>query len=602
MGTAADRLHAAPNLNHFWAGLLIEELVRQGVGLFVVAPGSRSTPLAVAVAERLRTSTERPPHEVVVHWDERGGAFLALGWARASGRPAAVITTSGTAIANAMPAAAEADAEGVPLLLLTADRPPELRETGANQTIRQPGFFDHVGRWSFDLPTPTAEIDAAFVLTTAAQAVHRSLSPPGPVHLNLPFREPLAPVSDGADLAGLLGELHDWSISAWPYTRYTRAHAVPDRRALQRLTEAWPTIERGLVVVGKTDDPRVAPAAGRLATALGWPLIADVASGVRLGPVGDSLVPYAELALRSEAFRRASRPQAVIHLGGPTTSKRLLQYLATHAPERYVVVRSGAERFDPAHRVTDRVQADVAAFCDATLDMLPTAQPWSEWVQVWRTASEAAEKTLEAELDQANRLSEPLVARLVSRATPEGHGLVASSSMPIRDLDAFAESGHARLRVTANRGASGIDGLVATTAGFARGLSQPTTLLTGDLALLYDLNSLALLREGPPITVVVLNNDGGGIFHFLPVAEHSAAFERYFGTPHGLGFEAAAQLFGLAYAHPETPEAFKAAYRAGMERSTSTIIEVRTDREDNASLHRALEARVVEAVNTALGL
>ncbi|NNF56977.1 MAG: 2-succinyl-5-enolpyruvyl-6-hydroxy-3-cyclohexene-1-carboxylic-acid synthase [Rhodothermaceae bacterium] len=623
MEDAADRLRAAPNLNHLWAGLLIEELVRQGVGLFIVAPGSRSTPLAMAVALNERA-------ESIVHWDERGGAFVALGWARASGRPAALITTSGTALANAMPAAVEADAEGVPLLLLTADRPPELRETGANQTIRQPGFFDQVARWSFDLPTPSAEIEAAFVLTTAAQAVHRSLSPPGPVHLNLPFREPLAPVpepaparrqvgeanAEGIDAAALLSGLRAWGATERPFTRYVRPGRVRSQDVLETLMGIGvigePRQANGLVVLGKTEQPRDAEAAECLAAALGWPLVADVASGARLGPAHATLVPYADLVLASEAFRRAAPVGTVIHLGGRSTSKRLAQFLAERSPRHFLVVRPDAERFDPSHQVTARVQADIADFCGAALDVLPSSARRGAWYQRWRDASEAAGRALDAAFAASEALSEPRVARLLSEHTPDGHGLVAASSMPIRDLDAFAASGHAPLRVTANRGASGIDGLVATAAGFARGLNRSTTLLIGDLALLYDLNSLALLREslprtqsqGAPVTVVVLNNDGGGIFHFLPVEAHAAesAFERYFGTPHGLGFEAAAQMFGLAYAQPETVEAFAAAYRGAMARETSTIIEVRTDREANVALHRALTSRVVEEVERALGL
>ena len=216
-------------------------------------------------------------------------------------------------------------------------------------------------------------------------------------------------------------------------------------------------------------------------------------------------------------------------------------------------------------------------------------------MQVWEIASEAAERAVAKALS-VDELSEPGVARAISRLTPEGHGLVVASSMSIRDVDAFAVADGPMLRVTANRGASGIDGTVATAAGFALGVGRPTTLLIGDLALLHDLNSLAILREAPPVTVVVLNNDGGGIFNFLPIAGREGLFEPYFGTPHGFGFEDAARLFGLAYVQPSSMGEFNSAYTKAAKGMTSSIIEVRTDREENVALHRALMNTVTQAV------
>ncbi|MDX1420039.1 MAG: 2-succinyl-5-enolpyruvyl-6-hydroxy-3-cyclohexene-1-carboxylic-acid synthase [Rubricoccaceae bacterium] len=599
---AADPLRTAPNLNHLWARLLVEELVRCGVTAFVVGSGSRSTPLAVAAGAH-------PGTAVTVHVDERGGAFAALGWARATGCPAALVTTSGTAVANAMPAAVEADAEGVPLLLLTADRPPELRETGANQTVRQPGFFDGVARWSFDLPVPTADIPLAFVLTTAAQAVYRSRHPAGPVHLNLPFREPLAPRPDGADVPALLALVEDWIGTDGPYTRYVPPVTAPAPDTLQPLLDRWVGVERGLVVLGKTDDPAAAPAAARLASALGWPLLPDLASGGRLGTAGPTAAPHYDLALASEAFREAHRPEAVLHLGRRATSKRLLQHVGAARPASYAVVRPDAARFDPTHSVTHRVQSDVPAFCEAAMAVLdpPVHRP-SSWQTAWQDASAAVAEALAAAFED-DALSEPRLAGLVTSLTPAGWGLVAAASMPVRDLDAFAVASGPSLRVTANRGASGIDGTVATAAGYARGLGGPAVLLLGDLALLHDLNGLALLQDGPPVVVVVVNNDGGGIFHFLPVAPGAgegalpdAVFEPLFGTPHGLGFEPAARMFGLGYARPETASAFAADFRVAVESGRSALIEVRTDRRENRALHHELGTRCARAVEQALGL
>ena len=569
-----------------WATLLIEELVRQGVGLFVLAPGSRSTPLTAAVAEN-------PRARHLIHFDERGGAFAALGFARATGRPAAWITTSGTAVANGLPAVVEADADGVPLILLTADRPPELRETGANQTIRQPGIFGPYVRWEVDLPAPDSTIDPAFVLTTAAQAAHRSRQPAGPVHINCMFREPLAPEGRGLQAAEAFPGLSDWLNGDRPYTRYPISTPSISTGELEAMSARLEGVERGLVVLGKSDDPDVAEAAERLAATLGWPLLPDVASGVRLG--GNARAAFYDLVLGSSRFREHHSPSAIVHLGGKATSKRLRQYIAESRPADYIVVRPDAARYDPAHLVTDRIQSDVASFCDALCaEFAPSSRP-SSWMQVWHTASGVAEKAIEEALS-VDELSEPSVARVVSRLTPEGHGLVVASSMPIRDLDAFAVANGPMLRVTANRGASGIDGTVATAAGFARGLGRPTTLFIGDLALLHDLNSLALLRDGPPVTVVAINNDGGGIFNFLPIAEQEGLFERYFGTPHGLGFEKAAQMFGLGYDQPGSMTEFASVYTKTTKSKASSIIEVRTNRQENVELHRALMDAVDEAV------
>lgn len=599
---AVDRQPSRPStFSHLqtqtlWARLLIEELVRHGVGLFVLAPGSRSTPLTAAVAEN-------PRARHLMHFDERGGAFAALGFARATGRPATWITTSGTAVGNGLPAAIEADADGVPLILLTADRPPELRETGANQTIRQPGLFGPYVRWQFDMPVPDPAINPTFVLTTAGQAVHRSLSPAGPVHINCMFREPLAP--EEQERVELPVGLSEWQHGSRPFSRYPVSSPSVSEAEIEALAARLEGIEKGLLLLGKSEDPAVFEGALRLAAALGWPLLPDVASGARLG--GGAEASHFDLILASPRFREVHAPEAVVHLGGAVTSKRLQQYIEQTRLKDYIVVRPDAVRYDPSHLVTDRIQSGVVHFCEAMSEEFVPASGPSAWMRSWNTASGAAEDAVENALG-GDQLSEPAVARVISRATPEGHGLVIASSMPIRDMDSFAVRHGPRLRVTANRGASGIDGTVATAAGFARGLNRPTTLLIGDLALLHDLNSLALLRDSPPrtrsgcppLTVVVINNDGGGIFNFLPIADHAAMFEPYFGTPHGLEFEKVAAMFGLTYVQPAGMAEFGAAYAKSTAGQRSTVIEVRTNREENVTMHRVMMDAIVEAVDQTL--
>ena len=567
--------------NCLWASLLVEELVRDGVDFFCGAPGSRSTPLVAALAAN-------PKARTLVHFDERGTAFAALGYARATGRPAAWITTSGTAVANGLPAVVEAATDGVPMLLLTADRPPELRQTGANQTIDQPDIFGGYSRWRFDLPAPDLEIDPAMVLTTVDQAVYRARrSPKGPVHLNLMFREPLIP--DPEDEGETIAGPDSWLASDEPYTGYAPPKLVVDEGEVGRVWESLRPVGRGLVVAGRLESREQGDAVARLAGALGWPLLPDISSQARLGGGSGNSVPYYDALLADDEFRREHAPEAVVHFGGRALSKRLEQFLGRSRPETYVVVRENPFRLDPGHQVTRSVETDIIGFCDALAGVASghTAGGYSPWLTSWRKASGRVDEYLEHASESTKELREPFVARLVSRNIPGGHGLVVASSMPIRDVDTFASPDGPAVHVAANRGASGIDGTVATAAGFARGFKGSVTLLIGDLALLHDLNSLAMLRD-LPVTVVVINNDGGGIFSFLPVAGHTEFFEPYFGTPQGVGFGPAAAMFGLDHEQPGTAPDFLDAYRAACSRDTSTIIEVQTDREENVALHREL--------------
>ncbi|CAA9473301.1 MAG: 2-succinyl-5-enolpyruvyl-6-hydroxy-3-cyclohexene-1-carboxylic-acid synthase [uncultured Rubrobacteraceae bacterium] len=554
--------------------------MRSGVGLFCVAPGSRSTPLVAALAAN-------PEAKSLVHFDERGTAFAALGYARATGGPAAWITTSGTAVANGLPALVEASVDGVPLIALTADRPPELRQTGANQTVDQPDIFGDFVRWRFDLPAPDPGIDPAMVLTTIDQAVYRSRrAPSGPVHLNLMFREPFLPNDEDAKTPELLVP---WRASSRPYTSYAATKPAVSGAEVEALRDALAPVERGLVVAGRLASREQGEAAKRLAGALGWPLLPDIGSQVRLGPGSPNVVAHYDALLANETFARAHEPEAVVHIGGRALSKRLEKLVAGSRPAPYVVVRENPFRLDPGHRVTHSVEADVVDLCAALGDVVAGPHRGGGWLAAWREASDGIGRSLDDLLPETGDLTEPLVARLLSRYAPEGSSLVVANSMPIRDLDTFAASDGMPVPVAANRGASGIDGTVATAAGFARGSGGPVTLVIGDLALLHDLNSLAMLR-GLPVTIVVLNNDGGGIFSFLPVAEHGEFFEPYFGTPQGVTFEPAARMFGLGYESPRTAAGFVAAYRTSSARGGPALIEVKTDREENLVLHRELLA------------
>lgn len=587
-------LSEAPNMNLLWAQWLVEELMRAGVCGFCLSPGSRSTPLTLAVAQNPRAAHR-------VHFDERGAAYFALGWAKASGKPAVLVCTSGSAAANYWPALAEASMAHVPLILLTADRPPELLQCGANQAIEQTNLYGGYTRWNFTLPCPDPAVPPAMVLTTADQAFYRAARPPaGPVHLNCMFREPLAPsASDMKYRPDQLAPLAAWFNTEAPYTRWnlpeTRLTTQQELEIINRLSD----VERGALVIGALRNAEETRAAERLAEALAWPVFADVTSGLRLGGASPYLVHYYDQLLLCPKFAAKCAPEFVLHLGGPVTSKRLMRHLEDVRPE-YLLAANHPERHDPAHGVTHRLETDIAAFCTWLGPSIRDrgVKPWC--LEICALSQKIGE-VIDAWLAGNGALSEIFVARAVSRQRRPGHALFLGNSMPIRDMDMYGASDCAWGPAAANRGTSGIDGTLASAVGYARGLNAPVTALLGDLAVLHDLNSMALLRDSaPPVTLVTVNNDGGGIFSFLPVAGYPENFEKYFGVPHGLTFEHAARMFHLPYARPDTCGEFIEAYSSALRAEKAALIEVQTDRAENEALHRALQAHIAAFVETAL--
>jgi 2-succinyl-5-enolpyruvyl-6-hydroxy-3-cyclohexene-1-carboxylate synthase len=553
---------AAENVNYLWAQLLFAEWRRLGVAHVVVCPGSRSSPLAIAAARvpSLRTA-------VVI--DERCAGFVALGAAKASGLPAAVVTTSGTAVANLLPAAVEASMSGTPLLLVTADRPPELRECGANQSIEQARIFGAFARWSFEMAAPSVDVDPAFVVSTANEAFHRATAwPRGPVHLNVALREPLAPTAGPLPSPG--DRLRRWADGSAPWRVESR---------IRRASDAPPLDVRGrrvLVVAGAGAD---GPESSRE-----LPLVADVTCQPAASiPCADVLL--AALAdARLGALRARLTPDVAVRLGGPLASKRLGEFVAL-APE--LVVERAPARQDDRHAAT-RVGGLTSLAGDADPD----------FAALWQAASTVASRTVDRLLDGDGALTEPWLARTTALRMRRGP-LVVGSSMPVRDVDMFWPGERARAtQVIANRGASGIDGTISTAVGVASALQAPTTALLGDLSALHDLGGLANVRQpGAPIDVLVVNNDGGAIFHFLPIASEKAAsphFERLFGTPHGLSFEHAAAMFGLRYVRAATrAEALEA---FATEPRQSRLLEFVTDRATNVDAHRAIQHAVADAL------
>jgi 2-succinyl-5-enolpyruvyl-6-hydroxy-3-cyclohexene-1-carboxylate synthase len=575
-------------MNRLWGYLIIEELVRNGVDYFVISPGSRSTPLTATVAQH-------PQAQKIVCLDERGAAFHALGYARATGNPAVLICTSGSAAANYLPAVIEASIDSIPLIILSADRPPELRQTGANQTIDQVNLYGSYPKWQFDLPCPTAEISPNLVLTTIDLAVSKSRQAPGGVvQLNCMFREPFGSMDAPVEIPA---SLEKWKESRSPYTRYASKLNISTTDEIESLIEIIQSTTRGVLVVGQLKSTVDIEAVVELAARLNWAVFADIQSGLRLRQDFPNLIHYFDRLLLTDISLELEQIDSIVQIGTRIVSSRWLKWIEQYPPQNYIIVVNDSDRHDPSHLVSLRIESDIAYLCQHLCQQLPQLPP-STWVQKIRSASDQISVTA-AKFLKTSKLTEPLIARTISELIPNQHGLWVGNSMPIRDLDMYAVANHHspstihHSPIGANRGTSGIEGAIAAATGFAVGLQASVTAIVGDLSSLHDLNSLALLQRNPqPVIVVIINNDGGGIFSFLPIAKSTEIFDPYFGTPHGVNFSHAAAMFGLDYYHPQTSDDLIRDYHQALARNCSAVIEVTTDRSENLQLHQALDREI----------
>ncbi len=562
-----------------WVGTLIDALVRGGLHEFVVCPGSRSTPLALAVARH-------PAARVRVLLDERSAGFFALGLARRLRAPVALICTSGTAAANFLPAVAEADLARVPLLVLTADRPPELRDNGAPQTIDQVRLFGSRTRWFSDLPTPDASPALLHYLRAlVARALGSSLgAPAGPVHLNVPFREPLVP--DRSLLATLFGNMQ--AAYAAPHVQQGPRQLGP--AALAALALRVAQTSNGLIVCGPDCPPELAPAVSQLAAQRGYPLLADPLSGVRCGPHINGLVLATyDALLRDEQFAATQAPTLVLRFGAMPTSKPLLLYLQRHPAAHTIVVDEGAGWREPTALATTHLACDPTQLCLALVEQLGTAPGPGVWAHTWRAAEQAARQAITRALAEQTQISEPGLFHELASLLPEGTTLFVGNSMPVRDCDSFFPALERSLQIVGNRGANGIDGLVSSALGMAAGGARPLVLVLGDLSLYHDANGLLAAKlQQLDATIILINNDGGGIFSFLPQASESDQFEILFGTPHGLAFRPLAELYGAHYTLANDWPDLRTAVTAGIAGPGLHLVEVRTNRAQNVTDHRAI--------------
>lgn len=554
-GTTPVASHRMPNRNHVAAETLLGTLRAHGLVHVIVSPGSRNTPLAYAAGSVDGLSV----HSIL---DERSAGFAAIGMAKATGSPVALICTSGTAAAEYLPAVVEANLSRVPLIVLTADRPPELRDVGAPQAIDQIHLYGTHVNWFHEVgvPQPTAAWMDALVGMATRAVMEATTSPAGPVHLNVPFRDPLGPVAD--------------DTAPTPSGGPTWEHVVPrsvDRESVDRVVALLS--DRPVVVCGDGAPPEAAD----LADAARWPLIADP-----LSPTGrDRAIVRGDVLARLDLLDQLD-PTAVLRFGAIPTSKALMEWMGRRTDLPQVVVDTGGWR-DPLASGSIFIRTDPGSFATQLAEQAPRgAAGWRDrWVGMDEAITEA--------FSELPWPSEPAAAHAVI-ANRAGADVWVGSSMPIRDLDAFG--GATGPRVFGHRGANGIDGLLSAAIGDAAATGSPVIALVGDLSFLHDVGALVTARWlGVELTIIVVNNRGGGIFHFLPQADQPGPFE-LLTTPHDLDLGAVASGFGATYHLAQTEEEL----RVRMERATGlSVIEVRTDRDENVAVHAALWERARQA-------
>lgn len=554
---------ASADLNLLWGQLILEELSRLGVKHVCMAPGSRSTPLTLAAASQTTISRH-------VHFDERGLGFMALGLAKASCAPVAIITTSGTAVANLYPAIIEAWLTHVPLIILSGDRPPELIDCGANQAITQPGIFANYAV-QVNLPTPDLALPASALLTTIDQAVSQTSQP---IHINCMYREPfypneLSPLTKQAKNAPIviqqyLKPLCQWLSHQHPYSYYhpTMGAQLPSEDTLKRFAHG-----KGVIVVGTLSPEDNPQQIVEMAQKLAWPIVTDAQSQLRQhsGVIGN----IDQLLLCPRTGKLLEQADRVLVFGGRFISKRLISYLANQSWHSHWQVLPRSSRLDPSHRSKQVWQTSISAFCKLAWPRSSSAN----WGVELINHNEALAELFIQHIDQT-QFGEAQVIRWIAQQQTAEHILFIGNSLPIRLYDMYAPIGPALPKVYTNRGASGIDGLIATSTGIAVDQKRPMTMIIGDISCLHDLNSLALLKQiTSAYVLVVLNNDGGNIFNLLPVPTEQLRHD-FYRLSHGLEFGYGAAMFGLAYRQADDLESFIQAYAEAMDFNCASVIEV----------------------------
>ncbi len=609
MSSVSTGKQDSANPMYVYVGAFVDELQRAGVRNVVICPGSRSTPLAMAFAAQAGI-------RIWMHVDERSAAYFGLGMAKQLRQPVALLCTSGTAAANFMPAIVEAKLTHVPLLVLTADRPHELRDNGAPQSIDQNRLYGTYVKWFVEVALPEATNAALrYIRTIAARAAASAQAiPAGPVHLNFPFREPLTPEPiPGQYLPPVAQRDH----VAWqgrpnnaPYVEVREVPlGAPTATTIGYLMDMVLGVRRGLIIIGPNDDPALVEPVVRLACHLGYPILADPLSQLRCGDHDQVMVLSSyDAFLRIDSFIESAQPELILRFGAMPISKPLLLYLKRYASCPLVIIDGHGGWEEPTQLASELIHANPAALCQSLLTALDQhdkseeieSSVSHEWLITWQEVDKVTRQTIQNVIQDFNELFEGRVFTELARLLPDGTTLYAGNSMPVRDLDTFFWCSEHRIRIMGNRGASGIDGVVSSALGASAGAGQnePTVLVLGDLSFFHDLNGLLAARLYQlNLTVVLINNDGGGIFSFLPQGAYPEHFEQLFGTPTGLDFRLAVQMYGGQFQKVDTWEQFRKTVSRGLNTGGLHVIEVPTERTSNVKMHRQLWEVIGKTLN-----
>ncbi|WP_199425575.1 2-succinyl-5-enolpyruvyl-6-hydroxy-3-cyclohexene-1-carboxylic-acid synthase [Thermaerobacillus caldiproteolyticus] len=559
-----------------YVAAFVDEMVKVGVKDVVVSPGSRSTPFAIVMAEH-------PKMRVHMNIDERSAAFFALGMAKTKRKPVALLCTSGTAVANYLPAVVEAYYSRVPLIVLTADRPHELRDVGAPQAIDQIHIYGKHAKWFVEMALPEKSVEMLrYARTMAARAAAVAMSAPsGPVHLNFPFREPLVPT-----ITEQTWEQIEAKESS--YIDVSIGKRTLENEQFQQLYEQLARVEKGIIICGEMDKPGFAEAVTMLAKTLDYPILADPLSQLRNGMHSkEYIIDSYDAILKDEKIASSLLPDVVIRFGAMPVSKSLFLLLKYHPAITQIVVDGEGGWRDPTLMASQMVYCDEIEFCNRLVELGAQKRRGSEWATTWQTVNKIAKETL-LEAEKEEQLFEGKVFIELSELLPEHSVLFVGNSMPIRDADTFFMTSDKQIRVIANRGVNGIDGVVSSALG-ASTVTEPLVLVIGDLSFYHDLNGLLAAKlHRLNATIIVVNNNGGGIFSFLPQATQEKHFETLFGTPTDLQFEHVVRMYEGDYRKVETWDEFRHHVKHSIETNGLHVIELCTSRQDNVMKHRLL--------------
>jgi len=570
------------NYNQIWGDLIIEELVKQGTQCFCISPGSRSTPLTLAVAKNKLAKS-------LIFFDERAASYYALGHARASGKPAVLICTSGTAVANYLPAVIESSLEQIPMLVLTADRPPELQDSGANQAINQTNIFGNYIRWFFDPGCPNPDFSLEALLSTIDYAIFKTLHPlSGPVHLNFQFREPFF---ENKKISSI-NHLNQKEV----YIRYSSSNNFLPNKEIKYLLTNRP--KSGILSIGRV--PRDSLIYIRkLAKELAWPVFADITSGLRLGNNCPNRITYYDQILMNNMTPAILKIEAIWHIGFPPTSKLWLKWWESNPSNQMVWIAEHCERHDQSHNFRMRIQMGVLDFCKQILNELKLKNHSKNFQKNTLDLLEEdkkIEKILEKHFCSDNYkkdINDFSLARKLTEIIPNNHCFFIGNSLPVRAVDSFGSSRGSDIPTALNRGASGIDGIIASACGYSSGMKRPLTLLIGDISAFHDLNSFKLLADSAnPIFLILINNHGGGIFSLLPISQKTDIFDSYFGTPHSYEFRNIAKMFNLNYFKPKSIDDFVVEYRKALTINKSAVIEIFTERKEIKKERNSIKRKI----------